>query len=53
MRPTPTCRYQFEKDGLVFSLTVDDPSQWKTIEEKLAETFMSFETQGAQSAAPQ
>jgi hypothetical protein len=53
MRPTPTCRYQFEKDGLVFSLTVDDPSQWKTIEQKLAETFMSFETHLAESTAPQ
>jgi hypothetical protein len=49
MNPAPTCRYQFENHGLVFSLTIDDPSQWTIIEQRLAEMFKSFETHAAGS----
>lgn len=39
----PTCRYQFVADGLIFRLTIGDPSQWQAIERRLAEIFASFE----------
>jgi hypothetical protein len=39
---TPTCRYQFVSDGLLFGLTIPDPSEWQTIERRLTETFASF-----------
>ena len=39
---TPRCRFMFATDGLIFNLSIKDPSQWLAIERSLVNLFTSW-----------